>query len=309
MFDEAAIRLKIKRLSEVVWEGRGAGEAVDEWLETFLKKSADRDGDRLRLLHLLSNFLYFGIREVRELLGVLYRDLYRHPILSDVRRRNFDTTDLHLIDEEFSRELAVTRFLGVGNPSASGPHLLYYLRQETGLDAGLFINHFELPGFADVATDATRYVFIDDLCATGEQAVDYSNLVVDRLLEQSPSARVSYFALLGTEAGLERTRREGRYAEVAAVMTLDETFRCFAPGSRFYDQVPPELDQARVRELCLGFGSIMRCRHPLGFGDAELAVGFNHNTPDDTLPIFWVEPDDVLPMLRPVFRRYDKVSA
>lgn len=310
MYDEAAIRLKIRRLSEAVWEGRGKGSSVDEWLETFTRHSPDPDGDRLLLLHLLSNFLYFGIREMRELLNALFNDLFRQPIVTRIRRDHSNTIDIDLIDERFSDYLLSTRFLGVGNPSESGPHLLYYLRQETGLPSELFINHFELPGITSGADEAVRhYVFIDDLCATGNQAISYSDRIVAPLLEKCPEAEVSYYSLFATERGLRHTREHGRFTNVEAVMLLDDTFRCFGEQSRFYDKVPAEIDRERTRDLCRGFGEYMNPRHPLGFLDAELAIGFNHNTPDDTLPIFWVEPNEFLPMLRPVFRRYGKIGA
>ena len=86
----------------------------------------------------------FGNRQMRELIRVLYRDLFRYPIIEAVRRRNRDTTDSALIQRQFERRLHKTRFLGVGNPSESGCHLLYYYRQMNSLPTNLFIHGHQI---------------------------------------------------------------------------------------------------------------------------------------------------------------------
>lgn len=306
--DEEALRLKIRKLSESVWEQRASGPAVQEWLDTFAKDGADPAFDRLCMLNLLSNFLYFGIREVRELLAVLYRELYRRPLLMSIRRSAQDGLDLDGIDAEFERHLGRTRFLGVGNPSESGPHLLYYLRQEANLSAGLFINHFELPGFADRTVDVDRYVFIDDLCGSGDQALEYSEAIVDKVRAAAgTTVRIDYYSLLATSAALQRLKGKSGFDEVACVMELGEDFKCFGNGARFWTGPDADALRTRAREICLSYGRVINARHPLGHADVELAVGFNHNTPDDTLPVFWADGGG-LPALRPIFRRYGKAA-
>ena len=69
-------------------------------------------------------------RKSQELMRVLFRDLYRYPIVEQIRKANNDTTNIDLINREFQDALDRTLFLGVGNPSESGCHLLYYFRQE-----------------------------------------------------------------------------------------------------------------------------------------------------------------------------------
>ena len=305
---EEALRLKIRKLSEAVWENRASGPAVEEWLAVFTQQSDNPELDRLCLLSLLSNFIYFGIREVRELLAALYHDLYRRPLLTHIRRSLDDPLNLDEVDQLYLARLDQTRFLGVGNPSESGPHLLYYLRQETGLPSSLFINHFELPGFSDAIENVDRFVFIDDLCGTGVQACTYSKQVVERVKAVNPDAEINYFALIATSRGLRHVRETARYSSVECVMEMGDDFRCFAPNARFWTGNDADERRLRAKELCLQFGRLIHSKHPLGFQDAELAIGFNHNTPDDTLPVFWVDANPILPSLRPVFRRYDKAA-
>jgi hypothetical protein len=91
------------------------------------------------MLYLLSNFLYFGLFEIRHLLRVLFQDLCRRPLLTEIRRSRSDAVDLDQIDDSFDQALDRIRFLGIGNPSESGVHLLYYFRQENSLPSELFI--------------------------------------------------------------------------------------------------------------------------------------------------------------------------
>ena len=43
----------------------------------------------------------------------------------------------------------------------------------------------------------------------------------------------------------------------------------------------------------------------LGFGDCQLLLSMEHNTPDNTLPIIWFDEDEK--MWRPIFKRYNKI--
>ena len=169
---------RIKALNERVWEGRATRAEVEDWLNNF---DGHSDDERLHALYLLSNFMYFGSKLVKEMLRALYRDLYKYPIVEDIRRSLGDTTDRQLINQRFSEELSKTFFLGVGNPSESGCHLLYYFRQENRLPKSRFIHTHEI--FASTKAtaslglrypEATRYVFLDDFCGSGEQGVLYS---------------------------------------------------------------------------------------------------------------------------------------
>jgi hypothetical protein len=81
MLDEETLRRKIRRLDEAVWERRVPGHSLDDWLNSFSPSNHNGVDERLQMLYLLSNFLYFGVCEIRHLLRVLFGDLCRRPIL------------------------------------------------------------------------------------------------------------------------------------------------------------------------------------------------------------------------------------
>ena len=140
-----------------------------------------------------------------------------------------------------------TRFLGVGNPSESGCHLLYYYRQMNSLPKDLFIHghqifqgrrdrqkvRLNLPG-------VSHYVFIDDFCGSGQTGVECADTLVGDLKDLDSSVRVDYHSIFGCKHGLERVRERRVFDSVETVVELDETFKCFGRKSRYFISVPAE---------------------------------------------------------------------
>ena len=308
---------KIKTLNERIWEQRASKPIVDAWLANFRDDLDEPWSERLHALYLLSRFTYFGNSESRVLLRALYRDIFRYPIIESIRRSMGDTIDSGPIAKRFETELLATRFLGLGNPSESGTHLLYYFRQENDLPYRLFVHTHQLfndrldssrTEFADPSIK--RLVFLDDFCATGDQAMLYSRNVLSVIA--SVSARtgqhveVLYYPLVATKLGLSRVRRGSTFTHTNALIQLDGTFRCFAPGSRYFSGIGPDLDQKFARAMCLKYGRPLFRGHPFGYRNSQLLLGFQHNIPDNTLPIFWAGAASRLPW-EPVFRRHNKL--
>src|SRR3546814_6565260 len=74
----------------------------------------------------------------------MFRDLYKYPIVEQIRQELGDSTDEVAIATRFGQELNATRFVGIGNPAESGTHLLYYFRQENYLHRARFIHTHEI---------------------------------------------------------------------------------------------------------------------------------------------------------------------
>lgn len=304
---------KIKTLNEKVWEGRVDNPTINSWLANFSGQVSPKGTEQLHALYLLSQFMYFGNRQMRELIRVLYRDLFRYPIIEAVRRRNGDTTDVALIQRQFERRLRKTRFLGVGNPSESGCHLLYYYRQMNSLPKDLFIHGHQIfrgrRGSQKVRLSLPRvrhYVFIDDFCGSGETGVECADTLVGDLKDLDSSVRVDYHSIFGCKHGLERVRERRVFDSVESVVELDETFKCFGRRSRYFISVPAGVRKSDVRKLCATYGKLALSDAPLGFDDCQLLLAFHHNTPDNTLPIFWAGEAEG-PTWHPIFPRYQKL--
>ena len=308
-----SLMAKIKTLNETSWESRATEPAIVEWLDNFVASSQPPLDERAHALFLLSNFVYYGSRQIRELLRALYRDLYRYPIVEAIRRANSHTLDSRIIERLFRAELERTRFLGIGNPSESGCHLLYYFRQENGLPSDRFIHThqiFRRTGGQRLLRDTqvSRYVFIDDFCGSGKQGVEYSRDLVEEIKALNPDASVEYYVLFATTHGINKIKEETEFDDARAIYELDASFKCFSDESRYFRMPPDGIDRGFCEQMCRRYGARMvSARHVLGYEDSQLLIGFHHNVPDNTLPIIWFDgPDGVA--WKPIFRRYPKLE-
>lgn len=320
------LKAKIKILNETLWDNRALNPSIEKWLANF-----STDKEKLHALYLLSKFMYFGAVPMRNLLKSLYRDLYRYPLIETIRKSNGDILDIDLIEGKFKEEEKNTRFLGVGNPSESGAHLLYFFRQENRLSKKLFVYTDEILDRSGAAPqlrfpEVKHYVFIDDFCGSGSQATCDDNNIkpcVDELKKLSVDVKVSYLMLFATSTGIINVKKSGLYDRVEAVIELDDTYKCFDANSRVFPQrnnFPFEKDF--TKEFCYRLGrplfrninekegwfgldlESLSDITALGWNDCQLLLGFFHNTPDNTLPIIWYDEDDVDWL--PIFKRYNK---
>ena len=193
--------------------------------------------------------------------------------------------------------------------------MLYYFRQENTLPKHLFINAHEI--FARTLTDQgvmthlqdpnlNRYIFIDDLCGSGDQANRYLANIIGTLKTLAPAASAYYFVLFATSRGLQVVRDTCAFDVVKSVFELDPSFKCLESDSRIFQGEDGPFDRVKIRSTCERLGQRLLPRHPLGFRDGQLLLGFNHNTPDNTLPIFWGGNEALAGPWRSIFHRYGK---
>lgn len=320
-----ALRTRVMTLNTCLWEKRLDGPSIDRWLENFTGDVVDVEVEREHALFWLSQFMYFGSREIRELLKSLYRDLYLYPVIQEIEDAGRTQATGKTLEDLLSEEVQNTRFFGIGNPSESGVHLLYFFRQENQLRKENFMEavtlfqkseHMKWGGCLGrrraVLNDPTikRYVFLDDICGSGETAIKYSNRVITELLRADPNAKISYCCLFGTKAGLEKVRRESAFSQhVHAVHELDRTYRCLDQDSRYFNvDEYPSIKKELACRLARTYGEKVNVATATGFGDSQLLLGFHHNTPDNTLGIIWQDSaahKGSAPWT-PIFKRYAK---
>lgn len=308
--------LKIMKLSQNLWENKVDGVSLERWLGNFKSSDNYKECEQTHVLYLLSNFMYFGTREIRELLKSLYRDKYLKPLIQSIRRDSGDCKDIRKIGGIIDFEIKSTRFLGIGNPSESGTHLLYFFRQENGLGKDNFIHSHEILSFdrSDKNNlkikmkkpDIKRYVFLDDVCGSGTQAIEYSKELISDMKSVDSSIQVYYFTLFSTVKGMQNIRDNSLFDKVDCIFELDESFKCFSDDSRqFRNESELPISKLFAKELCENYGMKLlngNKRDCLGYKDSQLLLGFAHNTPDNTLPIVWVDNME----WEPLFKRYNK---
>lgn len=311
------LKRRITILNERAWEHKLDNDSINRWLGNFTGRSGLSIGvERLHALYLLSQFLYFGSREIRVLLRAIYSELFLAPLVKEVRDRLGGIRDINVIGPALTEELEKTRFLGVGNPSESGVHLLYYFRQENSLSKQQFADNAQIIT-RDKDTgervlrypEIERYVFVDDVCGSGETAVRYSESFLGEILDLNQNIKVYYFCLFANSDGMDIVRKNSVFGEnCGAVYEFDSSYKCLVDESRFFKNVPQGIDLGSARAVASKYGEILCPNHPLGYMDSQMLLGFTHNTPDNTLPIIWMDGDNnPFASWASAFKRYPKV--
>ncbi|MEN3219924.1 hypothetical protein PUR22_03635 [Mycolicibacterium porcinum] len=315
--DSAELIERIRILSEQVWENRVKLPDIEQWLNNFTGKVVGVQNERANALHLLAHFNYFGVEEIRILLRCVYRDLFRYPLIQEIRRSLGNTRDTAQVHARFKIELAATRFVGMGTPAASGTHLLYYFRQENSLPETHFIEQAQLGKFKDgtfrsdpALSGVHRLVFLDDVLGSGQQLGRYAGTTLQQIkataAANAHTIDLNYFVLFAKAEGLAFARSvNSGFDRVEAVHELDPSEKAFEADSRVFASAQPPVIQAEARQVAEHYGSLVFPGHPLGYRGGQLLLGLHHNVPDNTLPIFWYDEDGTL--WNPIFPRHPKV--
>lgn len=315
---------RIKILNETLWGGNYRYGKVTEWLENF-----DDDESKMHALFLLSNFMYFSAPQIKQLLISAYRDIYKYPIIENIRKQNNNTLNPNFIESEFKRIKDCTLFLGIGNVSESGIHLLYKFRQENKLPKSIFQEnekslYIESDGkIISNYGDRNHIVYFDDFAGSGSQAISYGRENLPKIRKAFPNATISYILLFSTTKGIEAIRASQLFDKVDCVVEIDSSFQLFHADSRYFKETEAFIDRELLVDICKRHGkTLMRIigerlghkdmyadafaeTNSLGFGNCQLLIGFQHNIPDNTLPIIWFNEDESI--WTPFFARANKI--
>jgi hypothetical protein len=251
------------------------------------------------------------------MLRSLYRDHFESPLIQRIRRNSRHTRDVTILKNQFNQEKNSTRFIGVGNPSESGAHLLYYFRQINRLSKELFVDVGAAfsegqPGGRSAelrATDLTvsRYVFFDDVVGSAEQSTRYLSTKLLRIRKANPNLDLQFMCLFATTHGLAALNAKNMFdGKATCLFELDDTYKAFDLLQRYFpSSIASTFDKNIFETMARHYGQILFSPHAAGYKDGQLMLGFTHNTPDNTLPIYWNEGRQT--PWSPVFVRYDKV--
>ncbi len=301
-----ALERKIKILHANAWRDKWAWDSdqYSKWLSNF-----NEGEEKLNAMFLLSKFMYFDNDTIRELMIRVFEDLYKRPIVYSIRDEHGGITDRSVIEDAFSTRLSKTRFLSIGNPSESSAHLLYFFRQENCLSRELFISPHELFVHSKLGNEIRadlrvegieRIVLLDDFCGSGNQATKFHDEFIKYIKDKAPEIQISYYALFAIEDGLNNVKKLS-FDQTEAVFVLDESYKCFSDSSRFFLDEDAGL-KPLCKEMCERYGKQIS-KYPLGYQDCQMLLGFHHNTPNNTLPIFWQERNGWVP----IFKRFVKI--
>lgn len=278
----------IRNTSIVAWQKEISEEKINNWLKNFDGSFFEQvEHERKLALWLLAHFTYYTMNDVKILCKSLFNQ-FLHIKLKE--EKNID------LNKSIDNIITNTVFVGLGNDSESGNNILYYFRQENNLKKDSF----------EIRPDK-RYqniVYIDDVTISGDQALNYiqaQNILADNI----------YVAvLIATKDAFERLKKNQlKKIEPLSAMILDERDQAFSDCSYVFSDSEIVKTKDVVKDFCTMYGKravkgwgYME-GHPRGFADGQYMFGFEYNTPDNTLPIFWGTGNGWTPL----FKRYPKI--
>lgn len=255
---------KIATLVQHAWDEEVRWPHIEAWLENFVGEVLAKEQERKYALFALTRFMYFSRRMVREMLRSLYQDHFKSPMIQRIRRNFNGIRDSDFLQRQFEQELKATRFLGVGNPSESGAHLLYFFRQVNYLRKDLFADFssaFEARsvrgspgvtvGYAPREPGVHRFVFFDDLVGSGTQATQYLFTQLRKIRSLNGGLDIRFMSLFATAKGLERLNHPLLFnGKAMCLFELDDTFEAFSINSRYFSHPPSWFDPMEMKKSC-----------------------------------------------------------
>jgi hypothetical protein len=314
--EKILLESKIRTLINHAWDSEVTWAEIEAWLNNFDGSFLEKSEEQLYAIFAISRYMYFGKRLVREMLKSLYRDHFYSPMRQRIRRNFNGTLDHRIIDNAYTLELNSTRFIGVGNPSESGAHLLYYFRQVNYLSKDLFVDLAAALTYqvsrdrSEILYDIrekkiTRLVFFDDIVGSGTQASEYLTPYLSGIKATNPSIDIRFMSLFATSAGLSKLNDSKLFdGKAMCLFELDDSFKAFDADSRYFSTSPPWFDRQKMFDLTEDYGKKLWPNHPFGYKNGQLLISFSHNTPDNVPPIFWAVSGQI--PWAPAFVRYHK---
>lgn len=311
---------RLEVLVAQAWDNEVRWSDIKAWTKNFTGDTASCQEEELHALFALSRFMYFSRRLTREMLKALYRDHFEAPTMQRIRRNFKGTKNVPLLRKQYQDQLAATRFVGLGNPAESGAHLLYVFRQVNALPKDYFADL--MSAFASKTSrtrageieyqirDASvnRIVFFDDIVGSGTQARQYLSEELKRIRAGDPNFELNFLALFATTEGLERLNAPELFdGRAACLFELDSSFKAFSGDARYFSDSPAWFNAMAFQTMARRYGASLQPRLPVGYKDGQLFLAFAHNTPDNTLPIFWDQGTQT--SWHPIFPRFDKKYA
>lgn len=179
-------------------------------------------------------------------------------------------------------------------PGKSGSLIIRHYRQLANIGKGLTCrpeNIAKLP-------DSVRVlVFVDDMVGTGKQFLSFAKHY--RLAEQATARRLYYCPLMAYVDGTSKIRRQAPWIQVLPVEEINSKQKFFQGSEQ--DQKLWKVDlhnsvadvREHMRSLCEHGNIPPSTKYTL-----DLLLGFEHSTPNNTLPIMWARSNRWNPLLR-----------
>jgi len=304
MKEEELRRLIFRRCPDIMdrnkylWEDCLSEKKIIMWLENFKGEFSDEYTEKEIALNLLRHFLYYSEDEIRHLCKTALSMLKHEKIREDPQRYLGSKSRLLL-----SAYLQGCIYSYIGYLSESSSHLLYPFRQECNIPLSQIIEPERLSTkkVKECLSENCALIFLDDFCGTGQTGLKFWKSRAQKIQKNNPNTKIYYLALVAMEMGTSRIANRTKFKMVSPVI-LNEEYRVFSDLSRVF---PDRKKREIAKKICGVYCERLEGKdYEYGFGNSQVLVGFHHNIPDNTLPIFWSNAHGWEPLFRRKRKRY-----
>lgn len=255
---------EVKTKNDYLWDGNRDRQTIENWLDNF------EENEKEYALYLLTKFTFYKSEEIDQL-GKSAFNLLMHEFSFNLELDG----NSHIPTRNYI--LQHTKFFPMkGHGATSGAMLQYSFRHVNKLDSSIFLEDLN-----NIPDEVHEIVFIDDILGSGKESEDYWNDVISKI--QRKDLTLYYIPYLGMKKGIERIISKTKL-KIMPVIEISDMHQAFSENSIYFKNTDLKSTCCTISEK---YGKTLFPPGPLGYGNTQLLVGFQHNVPDNTLPIIW----------------------
>lgn len=285
VLDEEKLRHVVQYTCLCAWEKEIEEQDINRWLTNFNGEYLGNKAIEQKIaLWLVSHFTYYTENNLRDLCIDAYNK-YIHYIICE--SKDAENDDLESI-------LKSTFFLPLGEQGESGSYMAYIFRQSNNIGTEMFMSsRIDL---------CNNIVLLDDASFSGKQLKKYVTRFYKKY--KIENKKVYILLLFCTEESREKMKKIFPEIDIISSCSLDSRDKIFSDDSyAFSDELFKGLKNS-IKGFCEYYGQKLskNKKDILGHNNGQYMVGFGHNTPNNTLPIFWGKESGWIPL----FERFPK---
>jgi len=278
----------------------GNPDDVFKWLNNFLDKN-----EIYFALMLADKILYYNKNEIRYLWKLILTNRVKRYLFDIIFEEGYSGAPKDINNKfiDFIKNKCI--FIGFGEIYKSGPHMNYPFQQSVSdliKKEDLFFKEYSYFLSTKIHLKNKKIIFLlDDFIGTGNQAVKEwkERIIISDNYKNNPHIRYLYTAITGFSSGVKNIETNTDMKVIMGTQSMDDSFRCFSKTSLIYENSKERKKAEKIMEKA---GRILY-KYPLGYENDQAAVAFDHNTPNNSLPVIWKKMDDGSWV--PLFERFE----
>lgn len=290
-------RVKKEEITTLVegWGTYRGRQVADVTVESWLEQFETTEEQRI-IFDLLKRIQFYSGALIREKLRIAHKSVVGHLAERGVIRR---------VTEEGARKMTDNILISFfGGEGKRGQTYAKLYADENRIYQERITSVERLGSQIEKLEDVEGIVFVDDFIGSGRTASVSLREALEPIADLVKDSDIDVFvaSISGFSSAGEKVERELaeviRRIRVLICDPLSDSDRCFAGQSGIW---PDLAKRARAKDIVESYGREVCKRYPLGFGDCEALVVFEHTCPNNSLPILWASgPDN---SWRPLFPR------